>query len=160
MKHLESTHHHVEFAASGLIQARHLHHSHSEPWVRGGGLRSFSQACLHVHRTFNPETDRAVAFCNLTIIMLSLRHEPEAHSMPMHYMHKPELRSHQQARAQALVVSLVAVQLRYPSMGPADVCYCRRDCMQNTTCWQETAASWIANCSPTAATITWLTTSH
>jgi len=33
----------------------------TEPWVQGGALRSASQACLHVHRTFITETDKTAS---------------------------------------------------------------------------------------------------
>jgi len=40
-------------ARGGLIQARHLHVTVSQGF--GGGPRSISQACLHLHRTFITE---------------------------------------------------------------------------------------------------------
>jgi len=48
----------------------------TEPRVRGGGgLRSFSQAYLHVHRTFLPETDRTTSEILPTTATLSAQPE-------------------------------------------------------------------------------------
>jgi len=52
-------------AGGGLIQARHLHVTVSQGF--GGAPRSFSQACLHLHRTFISERQTGPgSFCDLT----------------------------------------------------------------------------------------------